>query len=196
MASVHSGHEHPAVHGMLVVGEGQLFLSHLPMFHAPHDYQIIMEVRLRGDESDPHTIYTRDRGNSGERLYTWIPKPFILPGLLSSPPSVSTMQGAVFRGHFERGGTPITADTVRARVVRILYSRRLRSTDDMSSRLLYLLFGSPKEPFLAHLITRPPDYDHILSVVLPQVPSGWDGSSLALEVSDRQNALDPIARRR
>jgi hypothetical protein len=56
MASVHSGHEHPAVHGMLVVGEGQLFLSHLPMFHAPHDYQIIMEVRLRGDESDPHTI--------------------------------------------------------------------------------------------------------------------------------------------
>jgi hypothetical protein len=66
----------------------------------------------------------------------------------------------------------------------------------MSSRLLYLLFGSPKEPFLAHLITRPPDYDHILSVVLPQVPSGWDGSSLALEVSDRQNALDPIARRR
>jgi hypothetical protein len=86
MASVHSGHEHPAVHGMLVVGEGQLFLSHLPMFHAPHDYQIIMEVRLRGDESDPHTIYTRDRGNSGERLYTWIPKPFILPGLLSSPP--------------------------------------------------------------------------------------------------------------
>jgi hypothetical protein len=190
MTSIHPGHEHPAVHGMLVVGEGQVFLSHLPMFHAPHDYQIIMEVRLRGKDSNPHALYTRDRRNTGERLYTWVPKPFILPGLVSSPPSVSTMQGAVFRGHFERGGTPITADTVLAEVARILYSRQLILADDASSRLRYVLFGSPHEPFLAHLITRPPDSDHVLSVVLPQVPSRWDGSSLVLEISDRQNVLD------
>jgi hypothetical protein len=31
--------DHPAVHGMLMVGETQVLMSRLPMFHSPHDYQ-------------------------------------------------------------------------------------------------------------------------------------------------------------
>ena len=31
---------------MLMVGETPLLMSHLPMFHSPHDYQILLETSL------------------------------------------------------------------------------------------------------------------------------------------------------
>jgi hypothetical protein len=42
----HSDHSHsgtatqdrPSVHGMAVIGSDTIFLSHLAMFHSPHDY--------------------------------------------------------------------------------------------------------------------------------------------------------------
>src|SRR5258708_2218861 len=42
----------PATHGMLLFGNQVTYASHLPMFHAPHDYQVIMKLSL---ESLPHS---------------------------------------------------------------------------------------------------------------------------------------------
>jgi hypothetical protein len=37
----------PAVHGMVLFGGKQAaYVSHLPMFHAPHDRQLILKVAL------------------------------------------------------------------------------------------------------------------------------------------------------
>ena len=38
--------DRPSVHGMLLFGKENLYASHLPMFHAPHDYQVIFKLNL------------------------------------------------------------------------------------------------------------------------------------------------------
>jgi hypothetical protein len=52
-----SAQDQPAVHGMLLVGEETLYLSHLPMFHSPHNYQVILEVRFKTSTLDPKSVY-------------------------------------------------------------------------------------------------------------------------------------------
>ena len=45
-ASAEDAGDRPATHGMLMVGSQQIYLSHLPMFHGPHDYRVIVEADL------------------------------------------------------------------------------------------------------------------------------------------------------
>jgi hypothetical protein len=42
--------EEPAIgiHGMLIVGEEAIYVSHLPMWMRPHNFQVILEVTFRG----------------------------------------------------------------------------------------------------------------------------------------------------
>jgi hypothetical protein len=184
--------ERPAVHGMLMVGEARVLLSHLPMFHAPHDQQIILEVRLLASSFDPRKKYVDDRNSTQTRVYTWVPKTFVLSDLLTS--RAATMVGTIFRGHFERGGVAITADDVEARVERILYSRRLVASDPPLAEHRYVMFGSGSEPFLAHVITRPPDFDQVTAIEIA-APSadwlaGWEGVGITLKIdgADRSPA--------
>ncbi|MEY2539907.1 MAG: hypothetical protein QOG67_3647 [Verrucomicrobiota bacterium] len=189
-------HEHTgtdeiaAVHGMLVVGDSEIFMSHLPMFHAPHDFQVFLEVSLSEEQADPTAVYREDRMISREPIYTWVPKPFVLSGLLSSTQEPAVMTGTLFRGHFERAGTPITSDKVSALVTRVLYSRRLIASDERPAQLRYLLFGSTAEPFVAHWLTRPPDFDHIASASVGRLPADWDGTALQFELPNRQDSAD------
>ena len=37
------------VHGMWLVGESPVYVSHLPMFMVPHNYQVILKVTLEDD---------------------------------------------------------------------------------------------------------------------------------------------------
>ena len=66
--------DHPSTHGMLVFGESAVFLSHLPLFHSPHDYQVILEARFT-----PADVYETDRKKSGSTVYTLEPETFVLP---------------------------------------------------------------------------------------------------------------------
>lgn len=36
----------PNTHGMLLMGMEIVYAEHLPMFHQPHDYQIILELEF------------------------------------------------------------------------------------------------------------------------------------------------------
>ena len=82
------------------------------------------------------------------------------------------MVGTIFRGHFERGGVPITANNVVARVERVFYVGRLDPKARPLTELRYLMFGSSAEPFLAHLITCPPDFDQILAAEIEAAAAG------------------------
>ncbi len=46
----------------------------------------------------------------------------------------------------------------------MIHSRRFELNTKPLDQLEYLLFGKGPELFLAHLITRPPDFDHVLAV--------------------------------
>ena len=59
------------------------------------------------------------------------------------------------------------------------------------SGLEYLLFGDATEPYLAHFITRPPDFDQILRVVIDgDLPAESLASGSRLTISSRANTLD------
>ena len=164
----HHGHGGLAVHGMLIVGEETVYLSHLPMFTDPkHAIQAILEVNFTAESGNPRSVYANDRQRTGTKVYTFQPKRFVLSGLVSpdpeQPPPCRFFKGNVFQGHFERGGEPILEDVV-VEVTNIVHFRELDIHSQGLPQLGYLLFGKGRELFLAHLITKPPDFDQALSV--------------------------------
>src|SRR4051812_40110713 len=91
-----------ATHGMLIFGKSQIYLSPLPMFHRPHDYQAIFHVSL---PVDVEAAFVEDeRQHPEQTVYTLVPQAFSLPELAVRP---FPFQATIYRGHFERGGTPI-----------------------------------------------------------------------------------------
>lgn len=148
--------EPAAVHGMLIVGDKNVFLSHLSMFHAPHNYQAIMEAQL----GQAAAVYTQDRAKTGTKVYTLVPEPFVLSQTIAAGKS---FKADIFRGHFERGGKPI-ATKVTVTIKNVVHFRKFDPAAQAPRELNYLLFGKERELFLAHLITAPPDYDQVLAV--------------------------------
>ncbi len=146
-----------STHGMLVVGGARVFLSHLPMFHSPHDYQLIFEAGL---PAEAHHAYQADRRRSGERLYTLAPtEAWVLPEQVQEG---KTFSADLYRGHFERGGVPILKG-VPVTVKRVLHFRKFEpgSKPDPAA---WIAFGSGKERFLAHRVEGAPDMDQVVQV--------------------------------
>lgn len=149
-----------AVHGMLLFGEKAIFASHLPLFQPPHDYQVILEVRL---PDDARKAYVEDRRRTGERVYTLAPEPFVLPYQVQAG---QPFKADLYRGHFERGGTVLLAG-VTVQIRGVVHYRQLEASRTDQARNEALLFGRGDEAFAAHLITAPPDFDQVASVALP-----------------------------
>jgi hypothetical protein len=189
-------HDHASVHGMLVVGHERVYLSHLPMFHSPHDYQVIAEAVL---PPDALSVYLRDRAAHPEqKVYTLVPEPFVLPDMIAYPHPFSA---DLYRGHFEREGIVI-ARRISVRISHVIYSQQFDPGASHPAHLRYLAFGDPSgEQFLAHLITAKPDFDQVIEThgiagVLPQtiefanssaeapLPETGDRKEIYLETGD------------
>ena len=175
-AATDSRHLHSAdqvsVHGMLLFGGKTVYLSHLPLFGTttPHRYQVILEVALTKAGGDPHADYVQDRlRHPATKIYTFEPELFVLPDLNPKNRLRSSFKGKIFRGHFERTGVAINRD-VTATVTRVIHFREFNPAAAALPQLEYFLFGKSQELFLAHLITRPPDFDQIVPVVKTDQP--------------------------
>jgi hypothetical protein len=169
-AGVSSGNsaDQPSVHGMLIVGEQAVYVSHLPMFGSPHDYQVILEVTFTKPGSDPQTDYLNDRKRTGKKLYTLEPERFVLTDLAAATP-LRSFKANIYRGHFERFRTERAKEAARiaqgvdVNVTKVIHFRKFDPNAAKLSQLEYLLFGKGAELFLAHSITKPPDFDQVLS---------------------------------
>lgn len=174
------GHAHDetmGVHGMLMFGSDAVFLSHLPLYRAPHDWQMILQARLVDEDgADPMAAYVADRRSSGERVYTLEPERFAHAILADSAAAPVRFRGTVFRGHFERGGTPILRD-VLVEVTRVVVRRRLDAAEADAGEGRFLLFGTNGETYLAHQVAGAPDFDQVIAVDVPAV--NFDPGSLA-----------------
>jgi hypothetical protein len=158
---------HPqSVHNMLLFGLETAYLSHFPLFSfpgfdSPHNFQVILEIDL----GESQAAYASDRRNYPEtKIYTFSPEKFVLKNLLP-PTSLSAFSGTIFRDHLEKRGKPIK--DAQATVKKILCFREFNTKASRPTRLEYLVFGKGPETFMAHLITKPPDFDQILSVKIP-----------------------------
>jgi hypothetical protein len=167
-------------HNMLVVGRNVVFLSHLPMFDglnekatdytSLHRYQLILEVSFTENGKDVTDLYTNDRqANLGTKMYTLSPEPFVLARLFTSDAqgsALSSFKAKVFRGHLERPGHQVVngLEDVIVMVKKVVYAQKFDPAATKPERLQYFLFGKGGELFLAHAITKPPDFDQIVSV--------------------------------
>lgn len=162
-----NGGEHSTMgsHGMLLFGEETLYLSHLPMFENPHNFQVLLEV---GFDDAVLEALRADREAGGE-LHTFDPEEFPISELddRSGTPARTSIVGTVFHGHFERGGTPIIRQ-VTAQIRNVVCFRELdtKATHDPDRDLSYLCFGRAGQRYLAHQITASPDFDQVLTATL------------------------------
>ena len=169
----------PSTHNMLVVGGKTAFLSHLPMFDdlsedksdytSMHRYQVILEARFTRNRKDVTDIYTKDReANAGVKMYTLQPARFVLARLFPQSSGTSRLKSfaaTIFRGHLERDGEPIQGlEDAVVNVNKVVHARKFDPLQEKPPQLEYILFGKGDDLFLAHLITRPPDFDQIIGV--------------------------------
>jgi hypothetical protein len=167
----HHGHLH-GVHGMLVLGgqrtdtalRSPVYVSHLPMFSSPHDFQVIL--RVGGEAAGTYGDFVADFGL--DQIYTFEPEEFSIDELDPSAAggaARTSFGGTLYRGHFERGGSEIATE-VSFEVEQAIHYRRFRSgASTAKGPLRYLCFGQLDAAFLAHLVEAPPpDFDQVLQV--------------------------------
>lgn len=149
-------------HGMALFGGAKgLYASHLPMFHPPHDYQVILRLRIADKSLDGQL---RRHLGSKVALWTLSPEEFDLDRL--APDSKAPLTGFkadIVQGHFEQGGkTRHRAVTVM--VEKVLVFRKLSATPAVTGSARYLQIGSGSERFLVKEIDSRPDFDHIVAI--------------------------------
>lgn len=166
LAMAHEGHmsaDRPSIHGMAVIGHHKVYLSHLPMFHSPHDYQVILEVEF---DAEAKAIYDSSVISTTPELYTLAPdEDFVLPAMVQVG---NSFPATLFKGHFERGGTAITSG-LQVKIVQVLYFKKFQPGKVQPEQAQYLFFGNDKEQFLAHIVTAKPDFDQIVNLLPTEV---------------------------
>ena len=148
-------------HGMLLFGgPGALYASHLPMFHAPHDYQVILQLRL-ADQAQDKAL--RARLGAGIQLWTLDPEKFELDRFAPGARANQRFKADLVLGHFEQGGKVAYAgaDVI---VEKVLYFRRLSAAPARSAAARYLQLGDGAQRFLVKQIDSRPDFDHVVAV--------------------------------
>ena len=159
-------------HNMVAFGHGTVFLSHLPMFMAPHDAQLLLEVTLEDANGSLQDVWSAERDeHPDERLYTMRPEEFALSTLYAAdPPERDSFGATFFRGHLERDGEVIPGlAEVKVRITDVVFAERFDRRGKPED-LTYLVVGQGEELFLAHVIRQPPDFDQILAVRLGGPP--------------------------
>jgi hypothetical protein len=183
----------PDIHGMLIVGEKTVYLSHLSMPPPSHHrFQAIFEAELPNQKA-----YTSDRSaNPNQLIYTINPAPFVLEKLnpnLGQAFAKSFPVRTIERGHFEKiePNEKILVKSGIVNIKRVLLFRQYEQGARPIKQLRYLLFGKNGELFLAHIINGSPDFDHVLtaSSVSPSPSEAELNAGLIVEIDNRTNTI-------
>ncbi|KQZ42296.1 hypothetical protein ASD58_25675 [Duganella sp. Root1480D1] len=158
---LHAADQTYGTHGMaLFGGQEGLYASHLPMFHAPHDYQVILQIHI----ADPATdAALRKRLDGKDALWTIDPEKFELSTLAPDAKAArKEFKADLVEGHFERGGGP-RYPAARVVIDKVLVFRQLDDKPRNASMSRYMQIGSGAQRFLVKEIDSRPDFDHIVS---------------------------------
>ncbi len=164
----------PSVHGMLLFGDKVTYASHLPMFHAPHDYQVILKLNLEDHPTHSRTLQLYEKAKAdGETFFTLVPEKMDLSKIVSG--EKKQFNAHIFVGHFERGGQKIQGSGVIVNVEAVVLGEKLNGEATQVEQKSYWIFGEQGEYFAAHLIQSKPSFDQILKVAQPNtviIPRG------------------------
>jgi hypothetical protein len=152
----HSGTpgSHVGVHGMVLFGHDKIYVSHIPTFGAPHNFQGVLEVAIESGVPSTSQSFS-------DELYTIRPSSMSLYDLLHG--TLKSFTGTIFKGNFEAGGRPVFRN-VKFAVKRLLLERPLSPSTPASADLRYLAVGTAADPYLVHLLDAPSTFDQIVGV--------------------------------
>ncbi|MFC0167391.1 hypothetical protein ACFFKC_04790 [Pseudoduganella danionis] len=149
------------LHGMALFGDKDgLYASHLPMFHAPHDTQVVLRVHFANAELD---VAVRLEVQAGTGLWTLEPEQFELSRL--GPDAAMPLRqftAHAYQGHFEQDGKLRYPDAALI-VDEVLLFSPLQHQLQVRQQARYIPVGS----FLIKLIDSRPDFDHIVRLRQP-----------------------------
>lgn len=184
----------PSTHGMFVFGREKLFFHHLPMFHVPHQYQVVFEMQLH---PQTQAVWDAERlAQPNQKFYTFDPETFVLPERVQS---LAAFGGTLVRGHFERPGNlrllefdatqnpPRRERPLKAHVFKVLNGREARPTDYEA-----FLVGTVNDVYLVHHITARPNFDQISRVTMSELPQNFNfQSGMKVRLANRSD-LEPL----
>ena len=159
----------PCLHGMRIVGEQSVYLSHMGLFNnSCHDYQGLFEVSLEGT-NNPQKIYLdAQKKDADQNEFTIEPtQKFVLPEFAAG--KLTSFKANIYSGQYERSATKpkLLASDVTVRLKRVLHFHQFKTGAKQPAKAEYLLFGNSSEQLAAHLITAPPDFDQVMALKKP-----------------------------
>jgi hypothetical protein len=172
------------VHGMRMVGDNKIYISHKPFLNTPseaHNFQAIFEVSLANSTGeDLQKIYLDDQKNHSMNEYSIMPiQAFTKAELLNG--SLKSFKGQLYRGDIEeclrktsRGtntcpislipGNPEVTIAIQKPIYICEFDDSRCMPSNPISNLEYILFGDTSEQYITHRITGASDgdFDQIL----------------------------------
>jgi hypothetical protein len=151
-------------HGQLFFGNGPFYISHLPLWIQPHNFQAIYEVDFPNTpEGRAMKEVYKKRKNQSYATFNpsqvfKIPQFNCMTGL-----GEKDLPGELFQGHFERDGESL--GDVKLIVKRRIYYKELSEKPSAASSSdvdEYIVFGEGNQFFSAKVIERKPAVDHIM----------------------------------
>lgn len=152
------------LHGMVLFGgRDGLFASHMPMFHRPHDGQVLLQLRVADAKRDDELRQALARRPA---LWTLVPEHFELDRFApDAPMPLNQFKADWVKGHFERGGKVRVAN-LQFVVEHVLLYQRLSDAPRQADHFDYVRIAASAqahEQFWVKRITARPDADQILA---------------------------------
>lgn len=156
----------PSFHGMILFGSGDdFYVSHLPMWMSPHDYQMVAKVKI----SDENKSKINKLIKSGQNLFSIAPNDsFILPKFAGG--DITSFPAEFYKGHFERDGEEIGSGTIEFESLIQFKKLKRDEPSPPAGEQKYVLFGNANQQYLVHIAHGYPEIDEILSITPYQDP--------------------------
>lgn len=156
-ATAHEHGEHKLVgsHGMVVIYDKSagFLVSHLPLYVAPHDYQIVYKISI----AQSHLLLDKLRHDT----VTVLPETFDLRKMLNN--ETFSVEATFFQGHFERGGKELFKAKIFFDQQVMAHKVKVKSENkkDSEQAVFYVAPISDTKDIAVHKIQEQPSYDAI-----------------------------------
>lgn len=161
----HKAHSRIGMHGMVMFTDGvDLYASHLPLYRAPHDYQLVYIIETKYKTALVQRLTQAKQQDAPlfmQNMVTLLPAKFDLNKLIEG--QSFTIETQMFSGHFERGGKLWLKDE-NFKFVRQIYKRPLANLSSNPSAENWQLFNTAakQEKLFIYNIQTSPSFDAII----------------------------------
>lgn len=153
-------HQH-SQHGFILLGKEQKYLYHLARYNSPHQYMAIFKVNL----FDKNNLPFEPQAENGKLLSALSVDKFVLPQLLQlSDGRVKQFSVDIFNGYLRSDDKIKIHENIKVDVVGVTFFKEIFLDSYRPQDLTYVVFGKPKDYYLAHSIGGAPNYEQVLEI--------------------------------